>query len=81
MSDLTVVADYDCDADSSLTQLQSTPTMHDGLFMGNKSDTSTAVCNGVSSSAQLDHKGSLEPGQTENDYEINDVVHDRLDTS
>jgi len=60
MSDLTVLADYECDADSSLTQLPlSTPTMHDGLFMGDKSDTSTAVYNGVSSSAQLDHKGSL----------------------
>jgi len=97
MSDLTVAADYDCDADPSLTQLLSTPTTHDGLFMGDKSDTSTAEYNGVLSSAQLDHKGSLVPGQIdgyhstskpkpqesplENGFEINDVVHDRLDTS
>jgi len=56
MSDLTVLADHDCDADPSLTQLLSTPTMHNCLFMGDNSDTSTAEYNGVSFSAKLDHE-------------------------
>jgi len=75
MSDLAVLVDYDCEADPSLTQLLSIPTMHDGLFMGDNSDTSTTEYNGVSSSAQLDHEGSLVTGQTDG-YRI-DLSTDR----
>ena len=76
MSDLTVSADYDCDADPSLTQLLSTPTMHNGLLMEDNSDTSTAEYNGISSSAQLDYDGtcSLVPGQTDGCRTMSDLT-------